>query len=154
MVGNPRLFTRLMKQECWKRAPIVPGRDPDRWRLDAAGNPVAASLRGCLGCLCHEYDHIVPFSKGGRTEIDNCQVLQTRVNRMKGNDMDDPERQSMYSCARQWSQGELDVMEMAMYGDVKRDGLQCRCKSKAEFDERFKSTFHVPKKQLHLPDCP
>jgi hypothetical protein len=29
-------------------------------------------LRGCHGSLCHEYDHIVPFSKGGKTEVSNC----------------------------------------------------------------------------------
>jgi hypothetical protein len=152
--GNPRLFTRLMKQECWRRAPPVPGRNPDRWRLDAAGNPVASTLRGCLGCLCHEYDHIVPFSRGGLTVPENCQILQTRVNRMKGNDGDDPVKQAGYSCARQWTEAELDLMEMAIWGDVKRDGLECRCKSKAEFDKVLSVAFKVPKKQAHLPDCP
>lgn len=64
------------------------GRDPERWRLDAMGNPVCRSLRGCMGPLCHEYDHIIPFSKGGRTEINNCQVLQTNLNRVKSNRVD------------------------------------------------------------------
>jgi hypothetical protein len=32
-----RIFTRQMKQKCWEQAPIVPGRDPSRWRLDAVG---------------------------------------------------------------------------------------------------------------------
>lgn len=43
-----------------------------RWRYDSIGNPVLYVLRGCHGALCHEYDHIVPFSKGGRTIINNC----------------------------------------------------------------------------------
>lgn len=40
------------------------GRDPERWRVDPVGNVVCAKLTSCEGCLCHEYDHIVPFSKG------------------------------------------------------------------------------------------
>lgn len=64
------------------------GRDPERWRLDAMGNPVCKLLRGCMGPLCHEYDHVIPFSKGGKTEINNCQILQTTLNRVKSNRMD------------------------------------------------------------------
>lgn len=118
--GDLRIFTRLMKEECWKKvngrrcpqlatlmsivqAPLVPGRDPERWRLDAAGNVVAYRLRGCEGCLCHEYDHIVPFSKGGRTEVSNCQILQTRANRYKGNEENDVTKLVGYSCARTYS---------------------------------------------------
>lgn len=64
------------------------GRDPERWRLDAMGNPVCRALRGCMGPLCHEYDHVLPFSKGGKTEINNCQILQTTLNRVKSNRVD------------------------------------------------------------------
>lgn len=148
-----RLFSQKVKAECWKRARPVPGRDPDRWRLDAVGNVVSSGLRGCLGCLCHEYDHIVPFSKGGGTTLDNCQILQTRVNRMKGNDVDDPERQKGYSCARNWSERELDTIEMAVYGDINREGRVCRCKSLAEFNTAWRDIVKVPKRLLPLPDC-
>ena len=41
----------------------MPGRDPERWRRDALGNIVFRKLVGCPGCLCHDYDHIVPYSK-------------------------------------------------------------------------------------------
>ena len=51
------------------------GRDLDRWRLDAVGNPVFKKNVNCYGHLCYEYDHIVPFSKGGETTVDNCQLL-------------------------------------------------------------------------------
>ena len=86
------------------------GRNPDRFRLDAVGNPVCRVskpilgtilfltlpiskffkifkqvLTNCLGPLCHEYDHIFPFSKGGTTSVENCQILQTTVNRVKSN---------------------------------------------------------------------
>lgn len=29
------------------------GRNPDRWRLDAAGNPICRALNGCRGPLCY-----------------------------------------------------------------------------------------------------
>ena len=46
------------------------------------------ALRGCTGLFCHEYDHIVPYSKGGYTIIRNCQILQSYVNKMKSNRTD------------------------------------------------------------------
>lgn len=147
-----RIFTKHMKTACWNKAPPVPGRDPTRWRLDPSGNIVSALLRGCMGCLCHEYDHIQPFSKGGPTTIENCQILQTRVNRMKGNDDDDPEMQRKYSCAKRWTEQELDVIEMALYGDVSRPELQCRCKSVGEFESRL--PFRLPKRAVNVPGCP
>ncbi len=91
--GKQRAFLLWQKELCWQRvntthytkATTIPGRDPDRWRSDAVGNPVLNALRGCAGPYCHEYDHIVPFSKGGETIVENCQILQTAVNRFKSN---------------------------------------------------------------------
>lgn len=48
------------------------GRNPDRWRLDALGNPVLKALRSCDGPLCYQFDHIIPHSKGGDTVVHNC----------------------------------------------------------------------------------
>lgn len=70
--ANNRLFTKQQKELCWQQAMMIPSRDPHRWRLDPAGNPVVYTLRGCHGSLCHEYDHIIPFSKGGKTTVANC----------------------------------------------------------------------------------
>lgn len=39
------------------------GRNPERWRLDAIGNPVFRPLNGCTGPLCYTFDHILPFDK-------------------------------------------------------------------------------------------
>ncbi|KAK1284089.1 hypothetical protein QJS10_CPB21g00609 [Acorus calamus] len=81
---NPRSFPYWVKQQCWDKAEKVKGRDPERWRRDPLGNLVFRKLVGCLGCLCHDYDHILPFSKGGKSTLENCQVLQAKVNRSKG----------------------------------------------------------------------
>ena len=61
-----------MKEECWKKSTIMIGRNPDRWRIDPYGNPVLKHLKGCRGPLCHDYDHINPYSKGGKTNVENC----------------------------------------------------------------------------------
>ncbi|KAE8707415.1 HNH endonuclease isoform 2 [Hibiscus syriacus] len=73
---NPRSFPYSVKQQCWEKAEKVKGRDPARWRRDAVGNIVFRKLVGCSGCLCHDYDHIIPYSKGGKSMLENCQVLQ------------------------------------------------------------------------------
>ncbi|WVZ10273.1 hypothetical protein V8G54_014803 [Vigna mungo] len=61
---RPRFFDSNAKAICWSKADIVPGRHPERWRKDAAGNIVCKRFYNCIGCLCYEYDHIIPFSKG------------------------------------------------------------------------------------------
>lgn len=61
---RPRFFDKMVKKMCWQNAEIVPGRHPERWRKDAAGNIVCKRFCNCHGCLCYEYDHILPFSKG------------------------------------------------------------------------------------------
>eukprot|EP01017_Pseudomicrothorax_dubius_P032029 TRINITY_DN4150_c0_g1_i7.p1 TRINITY_DN4150_c0_g1~~TRINITY_DN4150_c0_g1_i7.p1 ORF type:complete len:180 (+),score=40.44 TRINITY_DN4150_c0_g1_i7:124-663(+) len=116
---GPRIFTWEQKEECWNRAAIIMGRHPDRWRLDAMGNPVCKALRGCEGPLCHEYDHIIPFSKGGRTVVENCQVLQTGLNKRKSNLMEvsfaDWKKEANLSV---FTDAELDSVERAAFGNV------------------------------------
>jgi len=60
---NPRSFPHSVKQKCWEKADKIKGRDPDRWRRDPLGNLIFRKLVGCPGCLCHDYDHILPYSK-------------------------------------------------------------------------------------------
>ena len=96
----------------------MPGRDPERWRFDPIGNPVLKVLRGCHGALCHEYDHIVPFSKGGKTVISNCQILQTGVNRFKSNKVE-VAMNDLHSSSRKMimTPYEMDLIEYSIYGD-------------------------------------
>ncbi len=48
------------------------GRNSDRWRLDAVGNPVLKSLKSCDGPHCYKFDLAIPISKGGVCEPQNC----------------------------------------------------------------------------------
>ena len=118
-IKQKRFFTRPEREECWNNAPFMLGRDPDRWRLDAFGNPVNNLLKGCFGVFCYEYDHIVPFSKGGISNANNCQILNTSLNRIKSNRMavsfiEFKKRMPEFN----WSENELDLIEKSIYGDV------------------------------------
>ncbi|KAK2966261.1 hypothetical protein RJ640_003318 [Escallonia rubra] len=66
---RPRLFDLKAKATCWANAEIVPNRHPERWRKDAAGNVVCKRFCNCQGCLCFEYDHIIPYSKDKELDI-------------------------------------------------------------------------------------
>ncbi|KAK3042710.1 hypothetical protein RJ639_000768 [Escallonia herrerae] len=137
---RPRFFDLKAKATCWANAETVPNRHPERWRKDAAGNVVCKRFCNCQGCLCFEYDHIIPYSKGGESVAENCQILQTRVNRFKSN-QDHVETSLLrgYSCDIKFTDKELDIIEMAVYGDVIRPGNQCRCRSVAEMLGTYKS---------------
>ncbi|KAL9243244.1 hypothetical protein vseg_017156 [Gypsophila vaccaria] len=127
--NNPRSFAYSVKQQCWDKAETIKGRDPNRWRRDYLGNTVFRKLVGCPGCLCHDYDHIVPYSKGGKSTLENCQVLQATVNRSKGNRTDisrsDLIRRSSYCRV---SGRDMDLLELSAYGNVRRgeDSGGCR----------------------------
>ncbi|XP_062026224.1 uncharacterized protein LOC133742555 isoform X2 [Rosa rugosa] len=94
--NNPRSFPHSVKKQCWEKAEKIKGRDPDRWRRDPLGNTVFRKLVGCPGCLCHDYDHIVPYSKakvnrskGNRTEYSRAELIQkSSYCRVSGRDMD------------------------------------------------------------------
>ncbi|GMY15612.1 HNH endonuclease [Fagus crenata] len=127
--NNPRSFPYSVKQQCWDKADKVRGRDPDRWRRDPLGNLVFRKLVGCPGCLCHDYDHILPYSKGGQSTLENCQVLQAHVNRAKGNrtgmSKADLIQKSSYCRV---SGRDMDLFELSAYGNVRRgqDSGGCR----------------------------
>ncbi|PWA93388.1 HNH endonuclease [Artemisia annua] len=118
---NPRSFPYSVKQQCWEKAEKIKGRDPDRWRRDPLGNTIFRKLVGCPGCLCHDYDHIVPYSKGGQSTLENCQVLQATVNRSKGNRTEmsraDLIQKSSYCRV---SGRDMDLLELSAYGNVRR----------------------------------
>eukprot|EP00898_Chlorokybus_atmophyticus_P004002 jgi/Chlat1/4602/Chrsp290S04337 len=157
-----RGFDSRQRRACWNRAPVVPGRHPDRWRYDATGSIVCSRLANCMGCLCYEYDHIIPYSKGGPNTVENCQLLQTRVNRSKSNQEElTQEDLQAYSCALKFSDVELDLVEMAVFGNVERPGLVCKCKSWLDFaNSNVRNNNHnnhnnhrKKQQQQELPNC-
>ena len=120
-----RHFSHELKNQCWEKASIVVGRDPSRWRMDPFGNPVMYYLKNCHGPYCYEYDHVMPFSKGGESSLENCQILQTRLNRVKSarEDITFSQLRNL-SALRNFSDNEMDVIEQAVYGDIKKLTLE------------------------------
>ncbi|XP_009780509.2 uncharacterized protein [Nicotiana sylvestris] len=127
--NHPRSFPYGVKQQCWEKAEKVKGRDPDRWRRDPLGNILFRKLVGCPGCLCHDYDHIIPYSKGGQSTLENCQVLQATVNRSKGNrtDISKAELIKRSSYCRV-SGRDMDLLELSAYGNVRHGQDSGGCK--------------------------
>ncbi len=125
-----RIFPFDVKEKCWNNSPIISNRDPNRWRLDALGNPVMKSLRGFQGIFCHEYDHIFPYSKGGTSTLDNCQILQTNINRVKGNGYYTKDELKKFNIKfpeklkelnkNEIGENEMDLMEELIYGNINR----------------------------------
>ncbi|XP_057792219.1 uncharacterized protein LOC131009035 isoform X2 [Salvia miltiorrhiza] len=126
---NPRSFPHSVKQQCWDKAEKIKGRHPDRWRRDPLGNTVFRKLVGCSGCLCHDYDHIIPYSKGGKSTLENCQVLQATVNRSKGNRTEMSKSELIQKSAYCRVSGrDMDLLELSAYGNVRRGQDSGGCK--------------------------
>ncbi|MBT6979756.1 MAG: HNH endonuclease [Flavobacteriales bacterium] len=76
---DSRTISSELKDKIWRRDQ---GMCQANWRIDS-------SLDKNLGDICGsneniEFDHIVPFSRGGKTTYRNLQLLCRRHNRMKG----------------------------------------------------------------------
>ncbi|ESQ45827.1 hypothetical protein EUTSA_v10010677mg [Eutrema salsugineum] len=126
---EPRSFPYSVKQQCWEKAEKIKGRDPERWRRDHLGNIVFRKLVGCPGCLCHDYDHIVPYSKGGKSTLENCQVLQAKVNRSKGNKTDISRAELIQRSSYCRVAGrDMDLIELTAYGNVQRAAESSGCR--------------------------
>ncbi|KAI5063762.1 hypothetical protein GOP47_0022309, partial [Adiantum capillus-veneris] len=111
--SGPRSFPLEVKELCWQKAETVKGRDPARWRRDPVGNLVFRKLVGCSGCLCYDFDHVVPYSKAA-------------ANRAKGNRVDISKAElAQKSVYCRLSGRDMDVMEMTAYGDVHHEPGGC-----------------------------
>ncbi|CAH9057294.1 unnamed protein product [Cuscuta epithymum] len=84
------------------------------------------------------------YITGGESVAENCQILQTRVNRLKSDKNEiDVTRLKGYSCDIKFTDKELDIIEMAVYGDVVRPGKQCRCRTIDEVLGKHKPKDHT-----------
>lgn len=87
-------FSKEMVNKIWGKAPKVSGRDPDLYRKDSYGNVLFRKSHGKLTDMGWEIDHITPKARGGSDVVRNLQILQTRINRKKKDDLRKKSRHS------------------------------------------------------------
>ena len=80
-----RRFSQERVEEVWEKAKKIPGKNPDDYRRDAAGNVIRRSSYGKDSEMGWEVDHKRPVDKDGTDNLRNLQPLQTDENREKGN---------------------------------------------------------------------
>lgn len=78
-------FTQKQIQQVWEKGDVIPGKDPDRYRIDAYGNEIFRNSYGKDSPMGWQVDHKHPVSKGGSDQIRNLQPLQSAENKRKGN---------------------------------------------------------------------
>ena len=71
--------------EVWERGKKIPGKDPDLFRQDAAGNTIYRPAYGKGSEMGWEVDHKKPVDKGGTDNLRNLQPLKTDENQEKSN---------------------------------------------------------------------
>ncbi|NVJ99288.1 MAG: HNH endonuclease [Alphaproteobacteria bacterium] len=76
-------FDRSAIVAVWQKGRIIPGRDPNEYRLDMCGKTIRFAAYGHQNSYGWEIDHIVPLALGGGHELSNLQPLYWRNNRAK-----------------------------------------------------------------------
>lgn len=66
------------------------------------------------------------------------------LRRFKGNEGNDTQKLHGYSCYKRFDEREMDVIEMAVYGSVKRADLDCRCRSVMEMVGELQKATGLP----------
>ena len=79
------MVTRRQRENAWKRARTIRGKNPNQYRKDRFGNEIYKAAYGKRGKKSWEVDHSKPKSKGGTNSPRNLQAMQTSANRSKGN---------------------------------------------------------------------
>ena len=79
------MATKKEIDEVWEKGKPIPGKDPELYRKDAAGNEIHKRSYGTQGEKGWEIDHKKPLAHGGaKNALHNKQPLQTATNRQKG----------------------------------------------------------------------
>lgn len=81
------MISEQQKEKAWNSAKRIPGKDPEKYRKDPYGNVIYKHSYGKSSPMGWEVDHIKPSSRGGSDATRNLQALNTKVNRIKGNDL-------------------------------------------------------------------
>ncbi len=79
-----RKFTEERIDEVWEKGKKIPGKDPDQYRRDPAGNEIYNPAYGKDSPKGWEVDHKKPVDKGGTDNLRNMQPLQSEENKEKG----------------------------------------------------------------------
>jgi len=80
-----RKFDPERVEQVWQQGRKIPGKDPDLYRRDAAGNVLYKPSYGKDSEKGWEVDHKRPVDKDGTDNLRNLQPLQTDENREKSN---------------------------------------------------------------------
>jgi hypothetical protein len=131
-------FPDAFKRPIFEAAPTVEGRDPTRWRYDAAGTPVMHQLYGNKGLCGWEMDHIDPH---GGNDITNCHMLQATTNTRKSNKLLDMMELRAKANKVQLGPEQMDFAEMVVHGNVRDERGKQRYSAVMSKEQ---ATGHVP----------
>jgi len=81
-----RKFSDGVVDKVWNKGKRVPGKPPNLYRKDPAGNVIYKPSYGKNSTKGWEVDHKKPVSKGGKDSLGNLQPLQSKENKEKGNE--------------------------------------------------------------------
>jgi len=77
-------ISKAVREAVGNKSRVIPGYNPDVWRLDAAGNRIRKASYGTQGKYGWEVDHIIPKALGGPDHPANYQALPPRRQQSEG----------------------------------------------------------------------
>lgn len=85
--GNTSCELSSRQKKLWEMRAIIPGKNPDVWRMDVCGNPIKyCDYANRYSQYGWELDHMISRANGGSNDISNLHALQWYENVIKGSD--------------------------------------------------------------------
>ena len=72
------------KEQVWQKGQPIPGKNPNQYRADMAGNVMFHGSYGFNTPMGWNIDHSKPQSKGGTDHLNNLQPMNSSLNFSKG----------------------------------------------------------------------